>query len=44
VPDKPADWCATTIAALEIVPCGRAGHHAPEDRPGEIAAWADRHG
>jgi haloalkane dehalogenase len=42
-----ADWCAENIAALEIVPCGQAGHHAPEDRPQEIAAaisaWADRH-
>lgn len=41
------DWCAGHIAALEIVPCGRAGHHAPEDRPREIAAaisaWADAH-
>jgi haloalkane dehalogenase len=40
-------WCASHIAALEIVPCGQAGHHAPEDRPQEIAkaiaAWADRH-
>jgi haloalkane dehalogenase len=42
-----ADWCAANIAALEIVSCGQAGHHAPEDRPEEIAAaiaaWADRH-
>jgi haloalkane dehalogenase len=42
-----ADWCAANIAALETVPCGQAGHHAPEDRPTEIAvaisAWADRH-
>ena len=42
-----ADWCATHSAALETVHCGRAGHHAPEDRPAEIAAaiaaWADRH-
>ena len=41
------DWCQTHIAALETVPCGQAGHHAPEDRPEEIAraiaAWADRH-
>ena len=45
--EKMADWCASHIAALEIVDCGKAGHHAPEDRPGEIAAaisdWADRH-
>lgn len=43
-----ADWCAQHIASLEIVHCGKAGHHAPEDRPAEIAAaisaWADGHG
>lgn len=43
-----ADWCATNIASLESVSCGKAGHHALEDRPEEIAAalsaWADRHG
>jgi haloalkane dehalogenase len=43
-----ADWCAENIAALETASCGQAGHHAPEDRPQEIAAaisaWADRHG
>jgi haloalkane dehalogenase len=43
-----ADWCAANIATLEIVSCGKAGHHAPEDRPEEIAAaifsWADRNG
>ena len=42
-----ARWCAASIAALEIETCGKAGHHAPEDRPAEIAAavsgWADRH-
>lgn len=42
-----ADWCRANIGALEVVPCGEAGHHAPEDRPREIAAaiaaWADRH-
>jgi haloalkane dehalogenase len=41
------DWCAGHITALEIVACGRAGHHAPEDRPEQIAraiaAWADHH-
>jgi haloalkane dehalogenase len=46
--DELARWCAANIAALEIVSCGKAGHHAPEDRPQEIAAavsaWADRHG
>ncbi len=43
-----AAWCASRIAALETAHCGKAGHHAPEDRPAEIAAaisaWADRHG
>jgi pimeloyl-ACP methyl ester carboxylesterase len=42
-----ADWCATNIAALEIVHCGQAGHHAAEDRPEEIAAaisnWVGHH-
>lgn len=42
-----AAWCAANVAALESVACGEAGHHAPEDRPDEIAAaisaWADRH-
>jgi haloalkane dehalogenase len=46
--EEMARWCAANIAALEIVACGKAGHHAPEDRPQEIAAavsaWADRHG
>jgi haloalkane dehalogenase len=41
-------WCATHSASLETASCGQAGHHAPEDRPKEIAAaisdWADRHG
>jgi haloalkane dehalogenase len=43
-----ADWCASHVASLETVHCGQAGHHAPEDRPVEIAAaisaWADGHG
>jgi haloalkane dehalogenase len=42
-----AGWCAANIASLEVVACGTAGHHAPEDRPNEIAdaisAWLDRH-
>jgi haloalkane dehalogenase len=42
------DWCAENIAALEIEHLGPAGHHAPEDRPEDIAAsiaaWVDRHG
>jgi haloalkane dehalogenase len=41
-------WCEANVAALEVEPCGEAGHHAPEDRPEAIAAaisgWADRHG
>jgi haloalkane dehalogenase len=40
-------WCRQNIAALTIVECGRAGHHAPEDRPEEIAAaistWINHH-
>lgn len=40
------EWCAATIANLDIEPAGRAGHHAAEDRPHEIAAalsdWLDR--
>jgi haloalkane dehalogenase len=47
IDEKLADWCATHIASLEIVACGQAAHHAPEDRPEEIAAavsaWVDRH-
>ncbi|WP_410673304.1 haloalkane dehalogenase [Amycolatopsis sp. cmx-4-68] len=43
-----ARWCADHIAALDVVACGEAGHHAQEDRPKEIAteiaAWLDRHG
>ncbi|QYC38640.1 Haloalkane dehalogenase [Nonomuraea coxensis DSM 45129] len=43
-----AAWCADNVAALEILHVGPAGHHATEDRPGEIAAaiaaWAARHG
>jgi haloalkane dehalogenase len=48
IDEKLAHWCATHIASLETVACGQAAHHAPEDRPDEIAAavsaWADRHG
>ena len=40
-------WCAANITSLDIVACGQAGHHAPEDQPEAIAmavsAWADRH-
>ncbi|MGK3202896.1 haloalkane dehalogenase [Amycolatopsis sp. MEPSY49] len=46
--EKVARWCETTIAVLDVVACGEAGHHAQEDRPKEIAAeisaWLDRHG
>ena len=42
-----AAWCREHIAGLEVVACGPAGHHAPEDQPGAIAAaiasWTDRH-
>ena len=48
VDERMAAWCAANIASFETVHCGEAGHHAPEDRPEEIAAavsaWADRHG
>lgn len=48
ITEEVARWCADNIAALETVPCGESGHHAPEDRPKEIAAeivnWAARHG
>ncbi|MFB8237009.1 haloalkane dehalogenase [Kitasatospora purpeofusca] len=42
------DWCARTIAALEIEHSDAvAGHHTPEDQPlaiaAALAAWADRH-
>jgi haloalkane dehalogenase len=41
------DWCRAHIAALEVVACGQAAHHAPEDRPREIAnaiaEWVGRH-
>ena len=46
--EKTAQWCEENIAALDVVACGEAGHHAQEDRPKEIAAeisaWLDRHG
>lgn len=31
------DWARSTIANLDVVSLGVAGHHAPEDAPGEIA-------
>jgi haloalkane dehalogenase len=46
--ERMARWCAENVAALDVVACGEAGHHAQEDRPkeiaAEIAAWADRRG
>lgn len=40
-------WCEANISSLEIVACGPASHHAPEDQPDAIAAailsWAARH-
>jgi haloalkane dehalogenase len=46
--DEVKEWCKANIAALDVVHCGEAGHHAAEDRPKEIAAelsaWIDRHG
>lgn len=46
--EKLVRWCEENIAALDVVACGEAGHHAQEDRPKEIAAeisaWLDRHG
>jgi haloalkane dehalogenase len=40
-------WARANVAALEVVPLGPAGHHAPEDVPNEIgkaiAAWLDQH-
>ncbi|GLY39284.1 haloalkane dehalogenase [Amycolatopsis sp. NBRC 101858] len=40
-------WCEGNVAALDVVACGEAGHHAQEDRPKEIgteiSAWLDRH-
>ncbi|GAA1255248.1 haloalkane dehalogenase [Sphaerisporangium rubeum] len=46
IDDRMAAWCVATIAALETVHCGPAGHHAPEDRAAEIAAavteWTTR--
>ncbi|MHA6627680.1 haloalkane dehalogenase [Pseudonocardia sichuanensis] len=42
-----AAWAAEHLAALEVVPCGAAGHHAAEDRAVEIAAavaeWSEKH-
>ncbi|RKG52582.1 haloalkane dehalogenase [Corallococcus sp. AB011P] len=40
------EWARANLRSLEIVPLGRAGHHAPEDAPEDIAralqAWMDR--
>ncbi|RKH33258.1 haloalkane dehalogenase [Corallococcus praedator] len=44
---KIVEWARSTLPALEVVPLARAGHHAPEDAPEEIAhairAWLVRH-
>ncbi|MFP2911570.1 haloalkane dehalogenase [Pyxidicoccus sp. 3LFB2] len=44
---KVIEWTRSTLRAVEIVPLGRAGHHAPEDAPDEIAhairGWLERH-
>ncbi|RKH74658.1 haloalkane dehalogenase [Corallococcus aberystwythensis] len=41
------EWARNNLRALEIVPLGRAGHHAPEDAPEDIAravrSWLDGH-
>lgn len=48
IDERAVQWCTDHVAALEVVSCGPAGHHAPEDRPDEIAAairsWIDDHG
>ncbi|MGE6761744.1 haloalkane dehalogenase [Corallococcus interemptor] len=40
-------WARDNLPAVEIVPLGRAGHHAPEDAPEDIVRalrpWLDRH-
>ncbi len=40
-------WCVDTVASLEHVHCGPAGHLAPEDQPEAIAAaindWSGRY-
>ena len=45
--EKLVRWCEENVAALDVVACGEAGHHAQEDRPKEIgteiSAWLDRH-
>lgn len=47
IDEDAAQWCRSNVAALEVVSCGEAGHHAPEDRPleiaGAISGWLDRH-
>jgi haloalkane dehalogenase len=37
-----ADWCASHVAALEIVHCGKAGHR-PAEIAAAVSAWAGRH-
>ena len=36
------EWCRTNISALTTLPCGPAGHLAPEDQPESIAAAINR--
>jgi haloalkane dehalogenase len=47
IDDRLIHWSKNHIAALDTVSCGKAGHHATEDRPQEIAtaikAWVDHH-
>ena len=38
MPAKTVDWARRSIRALEVTDLPEAGHHAPEDRPAEIAA------
>lgn len=41
------EWARANLRTLEVLPLGRAGHHAPEDAPEDIAravrSWMDRH-
>ncbi|UUT35100.1 haloalkane dehalogenase [Microbacterium elymi] len=41
------DWAVENIVSLDVVDCGVAGHHAPEDQPESLAraidSWLPRH-